>query len=80
MALLTPWRLAAWLGANVAAAVIMPLVMFWWITRLVSIGDASLPEGFAPSTLVLAFTFGWLLFLLLLNVSLVLFLWLRGRG
>lgn len=76
---LTGQRISLWIAANIAAAVAMPLVMSRWIRGLVAEGDASLPEGFAPSTLVFAFTLAWLLFLLLLNTALALFLWLTAR-
>jgi hypothetical protein len=78
MAVLTRARVL-WVAGNVAAAVLMPLIMAAWIARMVSTGEGSLPEGFAPSTLVLAFTLAWLVFLLFLNVAFVLFWWLKGE-
>jgi hypothetical protein len=68
-----------WIAANIAAFVVMPLIMWRWIAGEVSASDATLPEGFAPSTLVLAFTLAWAVFLLLLNTAVALFLWLRAK-
>ena len=69
-------RRLLWIAANVVAAVAMPLALGRWIRYLVSGSDASLPEGFSSSTFVFVFTAAWLAFLLLLNVSVLLFVWL----
>jgi hypothetical protein len=72
-------RRAGWLVFNLAAAILLPLAFGWWLKRLVASSDAALPEGFDPSTVLLVFTIAWAAFLLLLNVTMALFLWLKRR-
>lgn len=72
-------RIIAWAAANVVAAIGMPVLMFLWSRRLVAGSDGSLPDGFAPATLVLLFTLAWLVFLTLLNTAILLFVWLTSR-
>jgi hypothetical protein len=78
MKLLTPRRVT-WILANVLAAILMPVAIGYWIERQLAGGETSLPPGFSGSTLVLAFTGAWLVFLLLLNVAMGLFVWLSRR-
>ncbi len=73
-------RRVAWIAANLVAAVTMPLVIALWSTYLVSGDESSPPEGFSASTFVVAFTGAWLVFLVLLNVTGLLFVWLSRRG
>jgi hypothetical protein len=70
-------RRTLWLVFNLAAAVIVPVGFAWWLNRQVHSSDALLPEHFDPETVVLVFTIAWASFLLLLNVTLALFLWLK---
>jgi hypothetical protein len=79
MRLLTPGRVV-WILGNVIAAIVMPIVIGYWIERQMVGSDASLPQGFSPSTLVFAFTAAWLVFLLLLNVAMALFVWLSKKS
>lgn len=72
-------RQALWLAFNLAAAVLLPIAFAWWLQRQVRASDAALPEGFDPETVVLVFTISWAGFLLLLNVTMALFLWLKRR-
>jgi len=72
-------RRALWLALNLAAAFIVPIAFAWWLNQQVHGSDATLPEGFDPGTVVLVFTAAWALFLLLLNVTMAVFLWLKGR-
>lgn len=72
-------RRALWLVLNLAAALIVPIAFAWWLERQVHSSDAALPEGFDPETVVLVFTAAWAAFLLLLNVTMALFLWLKRR-
>ncbi len=76
MPFLTRRRLA-WLLLNLVAAIVMPLAFGWWLDRQVNATDAALPEGFDPRTVLLVFTLAWAAFLLLLNVTMALFLWLK---
>lgn len=76
MPLFTRRRLA-WLLLNLAAAILLPLVFGWWLERQVGASDAALPEGFDAGTVLLAFTIAWAAFLLLLNITMALFLWLK---
>lgn len=75
---LTP-RWWVWVVGNIAAAVALPLAFGWWLDRQVRASDAALPEDFAPSTVVVTVAVAWCLFLLLLNVTLAVFLWLKRR-
>jgi hypothetical protein len=70
-------RRTLWLLFNLAAAVIVPVGFGWWLNRQVHASDAPLPEGFNPETVILVFTIAWATFLLLLNVTVALFLWLK---
>jgi hypothetical protein len=70
-------RRALWLAFNLVAAVIVPVAFAWWLNRQIHSSDAALPEGFEPETVVLVFTIAWAGFLLLLNVTMALFLWLK---
>ena len=72
-------RMLLWIAANIVALLAMPLVMAFWSERLVAGDDASLPQGFSTSTFVIAFTAAWVAFLVLLNVSVLLFVWLSRR-
>jgi hypothetical protein len=72
-------RRAVWLALNLAAAILLPIVFAWWLQRQVRSSDAALPAGFKPETVVLVFTISWAGFLLLLNVTMALFLWLKRR-
>ncbi len=72
-------RRVVWLVLNLAAAILLPLAFGWWLDRQVGASDASLPEGFDPRTVLLFFTLAWAAFLLLLNVTMALFLWLKRR-
>jgi hypothetical protein len=72
-------RRALWLTINLAAAIAVPIGFAWWLDQQVHASDASLPEGFDPGTVVLVFTISWATFLLLLNVTMALFLWLKRR-
>lgn len=76
MPLLTRRRIA-WLLLNLAAAIVLPVAFGWWLDRQVAASDAALPEGFDPGTVLVVFTLAWAAFLLLLNVTMALFLWLR---
>ncbi len=72
-------RRALWLALNLAAAILLPIAFAWWLQRQVRASDAALPDGFDPETVVLVFTISWAGFLLLLNVTVALFLWLKRR-
>jgi hypothetical protein len=72
-------RRALWLALNLAAALVVPIGFAWWLERQVSGSDAPLPEGFEPETVILVFTAAWAAFLLLLNVTMALFVWLQKR-
>lgn len=72
-------RRALWLIFNLVAAIVVPVGFAWWLDRQVNASDAALPEGFDPETVVLVFTIAWAGFLLLLNVTMALFLWLKKR-
>jgi hypothetical protein len=78
MPILTRHR-ALWLALNLAAAIVVPIGFAWWLDRQVRGSNASLPDGFNPETVVLVFTASWATFLLLLNVTMALFLWLKRR-
>jgi len=64
---------------NLAAAVLLPLAFGWWLDRQVRGSEAPLPQGFDPETLILVVTVAWGGFLLLLNVTMAVFLWLKRR-
>jgi F0F1-type ATP synthase assembly protein I len=70
---------ALWLALNLAAAIVVPVAFGWWLDHQVRASDAAMPEGFDPGTVILVFTAAWAGFLLLLNVTMALFIWLRGR-
>lgn len=72
-------RRALWLVFNLAAAVLVPAGFAWWLNHQVRSSDAAMPEGFDPETVILVFTAAWAGFLLLLNVTMALFVWLKGR-
>ncbi len=72
-------RILLWIAANIVALVAMPLVMTFWSASLVTGDDTSLPRGFSTSTFVMAFTAAWLAFLVLPNISVLLFVWLSRR-
>ncbi|HSL20370.1 MAG TPA: hypothetical protein VK886_02460 [Vicinamibacterales bacterium] len=76
---ITPRRVA-WVAANIAAAVLLPMAFAWWLHGQVSGSEETLPEGFSTRTLVAAVTAAWLFFLLMLNVSMAVFLWLKKNG
>lgn len=70
---------AVWLLLNLALAVLVPVAFAWWLNRQVALSDATFPEGFTVEKFILAFTASWAAFLLLLNVTMALFLWLKRR-
>ncbi|MGE5815725.1 MAG: hypothetical protein ACM36C_14650 [Acidobacteriota bacterium] len=70
-------RRMLWLAFNLGAAIVVPVGFAWWLDRQVRASDALLPEGFNPETVILVFTIAWAGFLLLLNVTMALFLWLK---
>jgi hypothetical protein len=70
-------RRILWLVFNIAIAVAVPVGFGWWLEHQVGSSDAPLPQGFDPETVILVFTIAWAAFLLLLNVTMALFLWLK---
>jgi len=75
---LTPRTLVLWISGNVAAAVMVPMAFGWWLRYQERLSDVPLPGEFNPTTIALAVGAAWVIFLVLLNVTVGLFLWLKG--
>lgn len=63
---------------NVAAAVALPALFAWWLRSQVPVDDLAPGEGPKIEMAIRAFAAAWVIFLVALNVTLALFLWLKS--
>ena len=69
--------LAWWVAGNLVALVALPVLFAVWIEGQVQ--GTVLDQDYSVSTGIIAFTISWGVFLLFFNVTVGLFLWLRGH-
>lgn len=72
-------RKLAWVAGNAIAAVALPAVFIWWLEWQMRGGEAFEPDAHNPTTVVVAFTVAWWIFLLGLNGTVALLLWFRQQ-
>lgn len=70
-------RLAWWAVGNIVVLVALPVFFAWWIEGQVQ--GTAFDQEYNVRTGIIAFTISWGIFILFFNVTVALFLWLRGR-
>lgn len=72
-------RRVAWVAGNAIAAVAMPALFVLWLERQTRGSEAFEPAPYSLTTIGVAFTAAWWLFLVGLNLTVALLLWFRQQ-